>query len=997
MNENGYLIKFWAKTSHNIENPNAFHPLICHLIDVAVVAKLIWDKVLPTVTKKRIANAFGESEQTAETLETIGRLIAFIAGLHDLGKCSPPFTLRGKQIELQKENLEKKLAGQSDKTSGYAVRLHKKLQTINFLKIYEPTDFHVQGAVPVAKDAPHGYVTTVELPEILTRNRFGFNPKIAEQFSVLIGGHHGVFPNSEWRKNGRKAIKDNLGNEHWEGARIKLAETLADLLEIKPLASNATSKLDNGAIMILAGFVSVADWIGSDTQFFECEVEDFNNIKLRHETLENYFEYVESKAIEALQKLGWLNWTEYRQPKEFETLFPFTPRGSQIEAIKIAKEIEQVQKIGIFVVEDQMGNGKTETAMLLGDTLNAVLGQRGIYFALPTQATSNQMFGRVKNFLGKRFDKGLVQAQLLHGHAALSTEFETLQDDFKQIQDVHEECSGEDCVPHVVAAEWFTYRKRSLLAPFGVGTVDQALMAVLQTKHVFVRLFGLAHKTVIIDEVHAYDAYMSTLLERLLEWLAALGSPVILLSATLPKKRRDDLIKAYQRGLGIDESIKNGEDVYPRISYATDSVINVRHINSSAKTQTLDIEKVDEILIKESETVYKLNEEFTKKLKAKLKDGGCVAIICNTVKRSQDIYEQLSKDDFFKGNANDGLPKLDLLHSRFRFCDRDAMENRVRIRFGKEGEKVKITENGEQAEVSVKRPDFAVLVSTQIIEQSLDIDFDLMISDLAPVDLLLQRAGRLHRHDRERKDEFKKATLWIIEPTTDEQGYLSADKKGLPDFGKAGAVYDKHILLRTWLILKEIEKIEIPNGIEDLIEAAYNKKRECFDENYRAFWDKSKTRIDEKLDIKKTRAEFFSIMEANEPDLFTVKLLHLDEDDPPEKHRDLRAVTRDDELPSVSVIILKPDELKDLDLKTKPDEETTEFLLRREAKISKFDLTDKIIDCAELKPKGWKKSQYLRHYRLLRLNENNEINIDKYIVSLKEDLGIVIEEENKNG
>src|SRR5207237_171254 len=136
-------------------------------------------------------------------------------------------------------------------------------------------------------------------------------------------------------------------------------------------------------------------------------------------------------------------------------------------------------------------------------------------------------------------------------------------------------------------AEWFTHRKRGLLAPFGVGTVDQALMAVLQTKHVFVRLFGLAHKTIIVDEVHAYDAYMSTLLERLLEWLAALSSPVILLSATLPKQRRNDLLRAYRRGLGITEPIEeiqvrsSNEDIYPRISWATAQESGARHIQTS--------------------------------------------------------------------------------------------------------------------------------------------------------------------------------------------------------------------------------------------------------------------------------------------------------------------------------------------------------------------------------------------------------------------------------
>src|SRR5439155_18827385 len=212
-------------------------------------------------------------------------------------------------------------------------------------------------------------------------------------------------------------------------------------------------------------------------------------------------------------------------------------------------------------------------------------------------ATSNQMFSRVREFLEERFAGTNVLLQLQHGHAALSAEFETnlkkgatllkLTPVYDEIGTAHQHQHHDDCTPGVVAAEWFTHRKRGLLAPFGVGTVDQAQMAVLHTKHVFVRLFGLAHKTVIIDEVHAYDAYMSKLLERLLEWLAALGSPVVLLSATLPGERRKALLAAYRRGLNgyVKEApvapVKPVE--YPRITWATKSESAEQHIESSAE------------------------------------------------------------------------------------------------------------------------------------------------------------------------------------------------------------------------------------------------------------------------------------------------------------------------------------------------------------------------------------------------------------------------------
>jgi CRISPR-associated endonuclease/helicase Cas3 len=168
-----------------------------------------------------------------------------------------------------------------------------------------------------------------------------------------------------------------------------------------------------------------------------------------------------------------------------------------------------------------------------------------------------------------------VNLQLLHGHAALSAELQLLRDNAAalfQPSSIHDE----DDHPHdatVVAAEWFTARKRGLLAPFGVGTVDQALLAVLKTRHGFVRLFGLGHKTVVVDEVHAYDTYMTTLLERLLHWLATLGASVVLLSATLPRGRLAALLDAFAAGRAdTNSTAASGPAIlYPRISWVDDS------------------------------------------------------------------------------------------------------------------------------------------------------------------------------------------------------------------------------------------------------------------------------------------------------------------------------------------------------------------------------------------------------------------------------------------
>src|SRR5205085_2462872 len=139
-------------------------------------------------------------------------------------------------------------------------------------------------------------------------------------------------------------------------------------------------------------------------------------------------------------------------------------------------------------------------------------------------------------------------------------------------------------MPDVLASEWFTYRKRGLLAPFGVGTLDQALLAALVTKHVFVRLFGLADKVVIVDEVHAYDVYTSALLSCLLSWLGALRSPVVLLSATLPLAKKRELAAAYASGAGwAERSLR--EQPYPRITWLSSDDGDVQNVQTSERSQ----------------------------------------------------------------------------------------------------------------------------------------------------------------------------------------------------------------------------------------------------------------------------------------------------------------------------------------------------------------------------------------------------------------------------
>ena len=410
------------------------------------------------------------------------------------------------------------------------------------------------------------------------------------------------------------------------------------------------------------------------------------------------------------------------------------------------------------------------------------------------------MFSRVRGFLGNSHPGDTVQLQLLHGHASLSAEFEVLRRNGERIfSPQYPGVEVDSSRLGVAAAEWFTYRKRGLLAAFGVGTIDQALLAGLRTRHVFVRLFGLSGKAVVIDEVHAYDTYMTTLLERLLEWLAALGSPVVLLSATLPRGRKSALLSAYQRGLGQDTPPAAPEEAgYPRISWALG--------NSKAISQSVRVSRRSEKAIR-METIGSSPApqedpllELGDFLEENLAQGGCAAVVCNTVRRAQDVYHALKPR--FQRRAEDGHPELDILHSQYPFHTREEREERVLARFGHPGAP------------RVLRPHRSILVATQIIEQSLDLDFDLMVSDMAPADLLLQRAGRLHRHERpSRPPGLEKPRLLLLCP--DMSGAAPRFDRG------AAAVYDRHVLLRSWMSLAGRQIIRVPDDVEAIIEYVY--------------------------------------------------------------------------------------------------------------------------------------------------------------------------------
>jgi len=858
------LWSLWGKTQI-VEGSDTkrLHPLLCHMIDVAEVAGALWDHCLGQGMRHAVSDKLQLDEATCRST------LMFWAALHDLGKACPAFQRKYKPAMPVLE------------TQGLAFR-----------KQFGPSTCY------------HGVVTARALPALLEK-RLGFSHGAAQSVSEALGGHHGTWPSSGAVQS---LSRKQLGDAAWEAAREQLFEAL---LALYPMPTHMTLGEDRARVQalltMLSGFVSVADWIGS--------IEGYFPAVPCPESPERYAAQAASQALSALDALHWTGWHPPEVPTSFKHLFGWTPHPMQQTVIDLAADLREP---GLAIIEAPTGSGKTEAALYLADHWARVCQQRGMYVAMPTMATSNQMYERVSAALETRYPDGSAQPLLVHSQARWITSPPAL----------HLETEAPDAGPGHDAAimSWFLPRKRSLLAPFGVGTVDQALLSVLQTRHFFVRLFALAHKTIIFDEVHAYDTYMSALFTRLLCWLRAMGTSVILLSATLPNTTRRAFLKAY----GVAGDALPDEPTYPALTWATGVKSGCRPL-PKPPDKPLGIEWIDGT-----------TDSLTVQLEQKLAEGGCAAIICNTVGRAQKVYKALKTARI--------VPQEDLIlfHARYPYAWRQEIERRVLNCFDKEGK---------------DRPHKAIVVATQVIEQSLDLDFDLMVSDLAPVDLILQRAGRLHRHEREqRPSPLRTPHLLLVRPE---------EKDGLPDYGADAYIYAPYILLRSYLALRDRQEIVLPRDTQALIESVYGEESETQDLSP-AILDaleahRERLRKHRHGDIYTAEQKLVAPPQAEE--LMYASRLGLEEDKP-EMHHTMQALTRLGP-PGVSVVCLHrtkaglavdPEGEQRVDLCQKPSAELTAILVRHTLNMTHYRIFKYFIEWDV--SVGWRKHSLLRTHRV---------------------------------
>lgn len=776
----------------------------------------------------------------------------------------------------------------------------------------------------------HAFVSQIALAELL--REMGWPDELAELVTDAVGCHHGSRASPITLDN-LEGDRRALGKDDWKQVRRGLAEALLEVF--KPIKIPTKQTLTGPDFMLLSGLTSFADWIGSNEDWFTFgTAEDCDD-------LEGWLQKRRIRAEQALDAIGW----EPRTPlsleqKSFEQVFKFAPRPLQQA---VADAVADLKEPAILLVEAPMGEGKTEAAYFAHLELQRRFGHRGLYVALPTKAMGNAMFKRTLKFLRDQGTDRKLDLQLLHGGTLLNDTFQNLR-----LSGIHDSNLGGE----VRAGEWFTNKKRALLSEYGVGTVDQALLPILPVRHNFVRMWGLANRVVVFDEIHAYDAYTGTLLVHLLRWLLALGSSVILLSATLPPSIREALAKA------VGGKLPEQEKEYPRLSvFCPGEEVTQKHFKADpARRLTLKLQGISADL-----------PSIRSALEEHLANGGMGLALVNTVQRAQNLYqlfpegEPLVREGQRIGKRLADGTEVYLFHARFPAERRQKREDHALETFGESG----------------NRSGRKILIATQVAEQSLDLDFDLIATDLAPIDLVLQRAGRLWRHKRKSRPVSEQPLLLIAGLAGDEP----------PSFGKPlwwGAVYREDILLRTWILLQTKQSLRLPDEIDSLVQVVY-EEQVAVPEFLRERLEKSLVAEDGEVIAHRGQANqaiigFPDDASWNDPARFVL----YDEDDPG-VHRTLTAKTRLGENSIVVIPLLSDEEFSS---EATPDFDHAKRWFLQAVSISRKGVVNKLRAIGV--PEGWKKSPLLRNCFPLTLDAQGRWT-EEAKVRLDDDLGLVYE------
>ncbi|MFI6575409.1 CRISPR-associated helicase Cas3' [Nocardiopsis sp. NPDC050513] len=902
--------------------------LVSHLLDTAAVAEQLWECFLPVQTRHLLDRVSGSRGRP---------FFMWLCAVHDCGKATPAFQavdeegaaqVRAAGLEWRDSRLQRR-RWRHDKAGGRL--LHSVLES-------RWDEQNIAWVWP------------------------------------LIAGHHGAFPSKVTVLKKYEARDEHQGTyrEPWKAVQWALIEIITRALGYTSLeAVEPKGVLTKAEQLTISGLIIMADWIASDSDHFE-GVEDIAQVSLRRSR---------ERAAKAIRELrlrgGWGALDEPTAQDLVKLRFDDESRPFQKELVEAVRHMTHP---GLVTVEAPMGEGKTKGALAAAEVLAARFGCDGVFVGMPTQATSDPIYSQVLTWVSE-FDEALKsQVALLHGKKMFHPEWRELWhaedgspdtrfagvdcDDFgmDDIFAVGGQQTGERSGP----ARWFLGRNRGLLTAFAVGTIDQLLYAATRTRHVMLRFAGLAGKVVILDEVHAADVYMSQFLTEALRWLGQARVPVILLSATLPPAQRSSLTDAYLHGaLGATGSSGTALPApagYPSVTVAYpeqgEALCVTRSAESWRSSQPVSLEWLPDTSDQGLPVASRVREEMA--------DGGVALVILNQVDRAQNVYRELK--DAYPGQVH-------LLHGRLCAAHRADRASLC------------VTALGPKAD----RPERMIVVATQVAEQSFDVDADLLVTDLAPVDLLLQRIGRLHRHE----GVFRPAHLRT--PRVLVTG-VNPDTRPHPTMLKTSEhIYGRYMLLRTLALVNEAgdKGWSIPEQVPDLVARGYGEELLCEPSLQEDELD-ARSEWQAKERNRAAEAEGFLLSRPDHRSKPTLEGLHHIGTTASEE-RDLQALVRDGS-PSVEVIIVRraPRGLTTVDgewvgVQGEASEQVREAVLGGLTR-----LPSRLAEAAEelIPLEGWRDDPWLRFFPALVLDEDGWAPLGSERVGYDQGLGLLVQRTN---
>ncbi|HDQ41277.1 MAG TPA: CRISPR-associated helicase Cas3' [Desulfonatronum sp.] len=722
---NDIIYPFWGKWS---KDSGRHHLLVYHCLDVAAVVQVLIEK--DEQIRKRIVRL------SDRPIQDILPLLLFFAALHDVGKFSPVF--QEKLPDLIKL-LGRKVTGTTAQV--HHTELGSWFWNAHIRSRLESEPFCLRSRQIISLDA------------------------LAE----AAYGHHG------------KPVSPKKNRRHFRGAEDAATafvdQAISLFLKDMPFLFDDEESFRRLS-WLFSGLLVLADWIGSSEKWFRYEQTAV--------PLQEYWSAALSQAEKAVEECGVLHPDPCRQGT-FHTLLPNLPPETKPTSLQAYALTDVFPNPGpqMHIFEDLTGSGKTEAALLRAHGIMTAGEASGLFFALPTMATANAMYSRMAQTYRALFTEGSRPSLMLsHGARAIHEEFLSsieLEKATAQSTFMEDEESGPEC------RRWLSdNRKKALLAPCGAGTLDQALLGVLPARHQCLRLLGLSRTVLIADEIHAYDEYTGKILQSLLTFLGAMGTSVILLTATLTKALRKQFVQAYLLGRGLEAPDLECVDFPLATSVSDEGCLEVP-LESTRKID-VPVQLTDN------------PDDMFEALRQAHAAGACSCWIRNTVNDAVAAYERLLAE---------GIPQEDviLFHARFAMVDRLDTEKRVLELFGK----------NSTPELRKGK----IVIGTQVLEQSLNLDWDILLSDLAPMDLMIQRAGRCHRFafSFARPIGHEKPLMIVLSPEPD----ITISRTWYANLlGDSVWVYPRQaVLWRTAHLLKQEGRIKLPEKARNLMEKAY--------------------------------------------------------------------------------------------------------------------------------------------------------------------------------